>query len=103
MNWKTSPDKDRPRLRGRQAKARRLRVWTAACGVCAKCGMLTNYPDGFEADHRVPLHKDGLDDESNLQVLCAGPGTNQCHREKTASDMGHREPVRFDAAGQVIW
>lgn len=58
------------RLRGRALQARRLRKWTEAGGLCATCGGLTEYPKGFELDHRVPLFKGGPDTEDNLQILC---------------------------------
>lgn len=75
------------RLRGRRAQARRLRLWSKT-PHCARCGKLTNYPDGFQLDHKVALANDGKDTDENLQVLCIGP--NGCHARKTAEDFGHR-------------
>lgn len=74
---------DSDRLRGRQAQTRRLRVWSLD-PFCAACERLTNYPDGFELDHIVPLFKGGEDVDSNMQVLCVSP----CHRDKTRADLG---------------
>ena len=85
------------RLRGAKAVARRLRIWTRS-PYCAMCGTLTNYPDGFHADHITPLHKKGEDTDKNLQTLCI-----PCHDKKTAQDMGYAERVEFDAQGRVKW
>jgi 5-methylcytosine-specific restriction protein A len=86
------------RLRGRALQARRLRKWTAAQGLCAKCRKLTDYPDGFELDHIVALTNKGSDDEDQTQVLCPS-----CHASKTAADLGFRERVEFGADGRVRW
>jgi 5-methylcytosine-specific restriction protein A len=86
------------RLRGRALQARRLRKWTAAQGLCAKCSKLTDYPDGFELDHIVALVNKGTDDEEQTQVLCPS-----CHATKTAVDLGFRERAEFGADGRVRW
>jgi 5-methylcytosine-specific restriction endonuclease McrA len=49
-------------------------------------------------DHIVALVNGGQDTEANLQSLCA-----ECHRIKTAKDMGHAQRAKFDANGRVIW
>jgi 5-methylcytosine-specific restriction protein A len=85
------------RLRGRRAQARRLRLWTAE-PHCAKCKRLTNYPSGFQLDHRVPLFKGGKDEDDNLQVLCI-----PCHDTKTNQDLSRVERAEFDADGRVKW
>jgi hypothetical protein len=36
-------------------------------------------------DHKVALVNGGSNDDSNLQLMCA-----ECHRIKTATDLGHR-------------
>lgn len=77
------------RLRGRKAQERRFRLWSAD-PCCAKCGALTEWPSGFEADHITPLSFGGKDVESNLQVLCAGP--TGCHAKKTIAE-GHGDPA----------
>lgn len=84
---------DDHRLRGRKAQARRLRLWTKT-PHCERCGKLTDYPDGFELDHRVPLHKGGPDTDANLQTLCIRP----CHEDKTREDLGQavKRPVGED-------
>ena len=79
-------DKTPGRMRGRKLQERRLRVWKDN-PCCARCGVLTNYPDGFQLDHKVPLFKGGPDTDANCQVLCL---RNGCHEEKTAQDLGNR-------------
>lgn len=85
------------RLRGRKLQATRLRIWSAD-PHCAVCRKLLSYPDGFELDHKRALHKDGGNDDENLQVLCP-----PCHQVKTAQDMGFKERAKFDADGRVVW
>lgn len=85
------------RLRGRKATARRLRLW-AINPYCTMCGRLTNYPDGFQLDHRIPLHKGGKDEDANLQVLHI-----ECHDKKTMKDMGYKERLEFDKEGRIVW
>lgn len=86
------------RLRGRKLQATRLRIWSQD-PHCAMCRDLVAYPAGFELDHKQAVHKDGSNDDDNLQVLCCGSGSNECHAKKTAQDMGHREPVRIGLDG----
>jgi 5-methylcytosine-specific restriction endonuclease McrA len=75
------------RMAGRALQARRLRLWSA-CPYCVSCGKLTEFPQGFELDHKVPLHQGGPDTDGNCQILCAG--LDGCHAAKTSDDMGHR-------------
>lgn len=83
------------RIRGRKLQARRLSMWSKD-PHCAKCGTLTDYPNGFELDHRVPLFKGGLDEESNCQILCIG---NMCHEHKTNDDLNRRNVVSIGVDG----
>jgi 5-methylcytosine-specific restriction protein A len=85
-------DSNDGRLRGRKAQARRLRLWSKN-PCCARCGKLTQWPDGFEADHIVALAHGGDDDESNMQVLCAGP--TGCHAKKSLAEGHHDQAVSF--------
>jgi 5-methylcytosine-specific restriction protein A len=85
------------RLRGRALQARRLRKWTAAKGKCAKCGCLTNYPDGFQLDHIQAIVNGGKDDEDQTQVLCI-----PCHDTKTNTDLKRRNPVQIGADGWPV-
>lgn len=87
------------RLRGAAGVARRLRIWSKN-PHCAMCGKLTDYPSGFQIDHKVPLYKGGADQDENLQVLCSPSG---CHDKKTLADMGLKERTEFDQNGRVVW
>lgn len=72
------------RITGWKLQARRKRLWTAN-PCCAMCGRLTEYPHGFELDHRVALCNGGEDTDDNCQILCCGE--DGCHRKKTRDDM----------------
>ena len=93
------------RLRGRKAQARRLRLWSKD-PCCAKCGKLTDYPSGFEADHIIPLFKGGEDKEENMQILCVtrdGQGRKAgCHEDKTNADLSRTAKVQIDITGWPI-
>lgn len=84
------------RLRGRKLQATRLRIWSAD-PHCAACRKLVEYPSGFELDHKAAISKGGTNNDDNLQVLCA-----ECHVDKTARDMGHREKVEIGLDGWPI-
>ena len=58
---------------------------------------LTDWPDGFHADHIVPLFKGGLDVDLNMQVLCI-----PCHDTKTNTDMGRTNKVRIGVDGWPV-
>jgi len=72
------------RITGGTLQKRRLLVWKHD-PRCAMCGRLTEYPHGFELDHKIPLYMGGEDVIENTQILCCGP--DGCHRKKTHSDM----------------
>jgi len=98
-------DNNDGRLRGRKLQAARLRIWSNN-PHCARCGKLVAFPGGFELDHIKALHKDGTNDDDNMQVLCVelrdGVKTG-CHVDKTAEDMGYAKRAQFDAQGRVVW
>lgn len=77
------------RMAGRKLQERRLRMWTKT-PHCAHCGRLTDYPQGFELDHKVRLDQRGQDTEANCQILCVhldDQGNKAgCHTEKTKAE-----------------
>lgn len=48
-------------------------------GNCMKCG---TYRERLQRDHIIPRFKNGSDDESNIQHLCAN-----CHEDKSKLEM----------------
>lgn len=52
-------------------------------GNCAACGIERQ---SLHRDHIVPKYKGGIDDESNIQYLCAN-----CHEDKTKIDLTGRK------------
>jgi 5-methylcytosine-specific restriction enzyme A len=82
------------RLRGRKLQERRLRKWTEAVGCCARCGKLTDYPNGFQLDHIRALVNGGDDTEEQTQVLCI-----PCHDTKTNEDLRRTEKVQIGVDG----
>lgn len=73
-------------------------MWFAIHPLCVRCDAAGRITAATELDHILPLYKGGADDETNLQGLC-----EQCHKDKTAEDMGHAERPKFDEAGRVRW
>lgn len=71
-----------PRQRGRPWQRRRDRQLQQQplCASCARRGITTL---AREVDHKVPLHRGGKDDETNMQSLCI-----PCHKAKTAAERG---------------
>jgi len=81
------------RLRGRAAVARRAR-WLNLHPLCIECDKAGRASAATVPDHIVALANGGLDTESNLQSLCA-----ECHRIKTARDLGHLARPQIGADG----
>lgn len=72
------------RITGVTLQKRRLMMWKKD-PRCVMCGRLTEYPHGFELDHKTPLYLGGEDTIENTQILCCGD--EGCHRKKTNQDM----------------
>ncbi len=74
------------RMTGRPLQSRRLRLWSKD-PRCANCGRVTQYPDGFELDHKTPLFLGGADTDENCQILCVwydeAGNKRGCHTSKS--------------------
>lgn len=70
------------RLRGRKGVERRAR-WLRAHPLCVECSKQGRVTAATVPDHIIALTNGGVDDETNLQSLCA-----EHHRQKTARDLG---------------
>ena len=72
------------RITGRTLQTLRARLLydQPLCVACEAAGAVTL---AQQVDHIVPLYKGGTNDDSNMQGLCI-----ECHKAKTAKDMGHR-------------
>lgn len=81
------------RMTGRPLQRRRERLWLSN-PKCVVCGRLTEFPHGFELDHRVPLWQGGDDTDANCQILCVwydeDGNKRGCHADKTAEEAGER-------------
>lgn len=78
------------RITGRPLQRRRFELWKQN-PRCAICGILVDYPYGFELDHIVPLFQGGEDVPENCQLLCVYTdplkGKSGCHIDKTKEDL----------------
>jgi 5-methylcytosine-specific restriction protein A len=81
------------RLRGRALQQQRERIWLQD-PRCARCGLVTAFPSGFELDHKIALANDGTNDDSNMQVL-----HHECHEKKTNEDLGYKPKVAIGLDG----
>lgn len=88
-----APTKSDQRMAGRKLQERRMRLWSAN-PCCEKCGRLTDWPHGFEVDHRIRLDDGGPDTDENCQILCKHTDEHGrkagCHAEKTAAEQARR-------------
>lgn len=88
-----APTKSDQRMAGRKLQDRRMRLWSAS-PFCEKCGRLTDWPQGFEIDHRIRLDDGGPDTDENCQILCKHTDDEGrkagCHAEKTAAELARR-------------
>ena len=84
------------RITGRTLQTLRARLFRdhPLCVVCEAKGSVSL---ARELDHIVPLYKGGSNDDSNCQALCV-----ECHRDKTATDMGHRPRVTIGVDGWPV-
>jgi 5-methylcytosine-specific restriction enzyme A len=72
-------------LNGTTRANKRKEVWAEQKGLCSSCCGVFK-PVEMELDHIIPLHLNGTDDRSNLQMLCI-----ECHKIKTREELGARK------------
>jgi 5-methylcytosine-specific restriction protein A len=84
------------RRRGRTLQTIRER-WFRIHPLCVHCRDKGRATFATELDHIVPLHKGGLDDDTNRQGLC-----RRCHAAKTRIDRAWGPARGCDANGLPI-
>lgn len=72
------------RLSGSRLQKIRFAMWKDN-PHCNDCKKLTQYPYGFNIDHKVPLEQGGQDNEHNRQLLCI-----ECHDLKSKAETKQR-------------
>lgn len=84
------------RVRGRKLQQRRATHFRLfpLCMACEAKGRVTI---ATELDHIVPLFKGGSDEPENWAGLCT-----ECHKVKTATDMGHKPRVTIGLDGWPV-
>jgi HNH endonuclease len=61
------------------SRAEREIIVNRAQGTCEYCHILQDYsPDSFEAEHIIPVVRDGSDDLGNIALACSG-----CNKRKS--------------------
>lgn len=65
--------------------------------LCVECERKGFIRAATVPDHIVALVNGGEDTEANLQALC-----EDCHRDKTARDLGHRVRPEIGADGWPV-
>jgi len=78
-------------LSGTAAAAQRKRIRERDNYQCRMCKIAVRVG---EVDHKLALVNGGSNDDSNLQLLCS-----ICHKDKTATDLGHRVKTGVSADG----
>ena len=97
---RTNINRSGDRIRGRRLMSIKA-AWFSVHPFCVMCRAKGSLRIATELDHIVALVNGGLDfnrdDCSNRQSLC-----EDCHKAKTASDLGHRYTPRH-GCGQDGW
>ena len=75
----------------RESYVSRKKIWERDKGICAKCLRQCvdngNTPDGWEADHIIPVYEGGAGlGYNNVRTLCR----MYCHKRVTATQAGAR-------------
>ena len=81
------------RIRGRMLQRMRANVLIHN-PLCIECQSIGRTTAATQVDHIVALVNGGQDSVSNMQALC-----DECHRLKTADDLGNKRRSGSDARG----
>lgn len=84
------------RIRGHQLQKIRARKMLEQ-PLCVMCSQKGRVRLGVEMDHIVALVNGGGNEDENLQMLCV-----ECHKEKTATDLGHVYKPEIGADGWPV-
>lgn len=86
------------RIRGRKLQALRARHF-AANPLCVMCEAKTppRITLATQLDHILALTNGGTNSDDNYQGLC-----DECHKDKTAKDKGHRVKRRIGLDGWPV-
>src|ERR1700761_7805770 len=80
----------------RRSRKERVRLFTAAEGVCHICERKIQADTAWELEHILPLADGGADDDANI-----GPAHTKCHLEKTAAEATLRAKTRCMHANHI--
>lgn len=83
--------------RSRMTKAKRVRVFDAAKGICHLCGLPIRIGEQWEVEHVKPLWCSGADDESNM-----APAHLDCHATKTKAEAAPRAKTNAQRAKHIL-
>lgn len=84
------------RIRGRALQTLRAKHFKAN-PLCVHCHAKGIIKLATELDHIKPLQDGGTYDSLNLQGLCS-----ECHKVKTAIDLGYKKQITFGIDGWPI-
>lgn len=85
------------RKRGRGAVADRARIMRRDYGLCQSCAERGHIKQAVEVDHILALCNGGSDADDNKRALC-----DDCHKDKTRSDLGQKPKAACDVNGLPI-
>lgn len=87
------PQEYSARIRGRRLQ--RIRAFVLSHNpLCVQCSAVGITSAATQVDHIVALVNGGEDTTANLQALC-----DECHRLKTADDLGNKRRTGADIKG----
>jgi 5-methylcytosine-specific restriction protein A len=79
----------------RQKRNERIKLqWKYKCACCGRVST------DLEIDHIVPVFAGGSEDESNLQLLCAGD--RGCHAVKSKYENGFHRLIEMEELRKLV-